>query len=892
MKRNTLLISLSLTLAACSSTPPSQLQANRIMALSVPTEAPFIRLELSGPQDLVQEATANSQGQATFNFPNLMAGTYTITARAFNSRPQQGDPATGVVLYKTVIKNHVFDGTPLNIGLKRLTSTLSLDVSGIDPVARFLSAKIGNKQVALNVTGTTATGKLLGVETGVGRDVIVEGRNTPGGAVVQQGTAQVTLNETASSTSIQMQPVAGTPPEIPVLTGASSVKKGEVYSLKIDSSDQHADLKNLRIDWGDGEIEDVTLSGRTDSRTLSHTFSAPGSRNVSVVVTNVNNLARSATRSVNVVDTSTGTVVVGLSEELTEVTLRVNGAPESATGLQATIVDPNFAGLQKSAISRQEFQSQYQIDLLPLADGTWTATLGLPRDVSYTYSLNAGRIEGGSGSFSSEGDAQTVNWTFQQGANVAPEVKTFKLSASAGNAPLNVTFTVQGDDVEGDALTCQLDTDGNGTTDFTIEHCETQKTQSFTYTANGRFTPILKVVDSKGAVGKGARVVKTGRTPWVAGYYTGWNAGHSSTDENPRPQDLDFGGLTHLMVASIWANFEEGTTQYTGINTSFFQGPGGADWARAGASEAHKNGDKALLMLGGSGFRDGLVIAMQPQYRKQFVQDLLQTMNSLGFDGIDLDWEPIHVGLDPVLGIEVDDRVFITQLAEDLRAAKPDIILTLPVGWLNVNTDQADPWVAEIAPLLDQINIMSYDMAGPWGWSTWHSSALFGEGGDHPTSVSSTTQRYLAAGVPASKFGVGIGFYGNCFRRSFAPLDPIRGIMGTGDNEMTYRRIKTLYGNHDVNVRMWDDIAKVPYLSSKPLGAGVHLNAGHPNQGVQDCDFVSYEDPQSILAKGQYARDLGLGGAIIWTVNQGYFRNPADGDHNPLLTATREGFLQ
>ncbi len=51
--------------------------------------------------------------------------------------------------------------------------------------------------------------------------------------------------------------------------------------------------------------------------------------------------------------------------------------------------------------------------------------------------------------------------------------------------------------------------------------------------------------------------------------------------------------------------------------------------------------------------------------------------------------------------------------------------------------------------------------------------------------------------------------------------------------------------------------------------------------GSLGCTWVSYEDATSVAAKGQYVHDHGLGGVIIWTVNQG----PA------LLSAVRDAVI-
>lgn len=72
-------------------------------------------------------------------------------------------------------------------------------------------------------------------------------------------------------------------------------------------------------------------------------------------------------------------------------------------------------------------------------------------------------------------------------------------------------------------------------------------------------------------------------------------------------------------------------------------------------------------------------------------------------------------------------------------------------------------FVGAAAALVDQINIMSYDMAGAWdGWDSWLFGPLYGATPTHPSSIDSSVQRFLAVGVPAHKLGIGVGFYGSC----------------------------------------------------------------------------------------------------------------------------------
>ena len=186
-------------------------------------------------------------------------------------------------------------------------------------------------------------------------------------------------------------------------------------------------------------------------------------------------------------------------------------------------------------------------------------------------------------------------------------------------------------------------------------------------------------------------------------------------------------------------------------------------------------------------------------------------MQDYGFDGVDLDWEPV----------ETADQAPLKALAVALKAAKPGLLLSVPVNFVNANFpgEEARPSFAALAQTVDRLNIMSYGMAGVYeGWKSWHSSALTGEGDSTPSSVDSSVKAYLAAGIPASKLGVGIGFYGLCYQGVLGPNQSAAGMkIAADDGQMSYANI--MGGYFTPAAKKWDAAAKVPYLSSAaPLG--------------------------------------------------------------------------
>jgi chitinase len=305
------------------------------------------------------------------------------------------------------------------------------------------------------------------------------------------------------------------------------------------------------------------------------------------------------------------------------------------------------------------------------------------------------------------------------------------------------------------------------------------------------------------------------------------------------------------------------------LDTSFdVDAVNGPALAKTVAADAHAAGRKALLMLGGAG-NGSAIRAAVTNNETVFVANLVSTMNALGYDGIDLDWED-----------SVDWGKFQT-LVHDLRAALPNAILTLPGGALNLNYETVDPHIPAIAKMLDRFNIQSYDGGTVWsggGWNSWFDSAIAGETPSTPVDIGSSLQRYIAAGIPKQKLGMGIGFAAICYTNGVTgPRQPTASnTLFDNDNWFTLGQLYGTDGPFAQRYRHWDQTAYEPYLS-------LPVPDGH------GCRFVSMEDEQSIAAKGAYSRKNGFGGIIIWTLGEGYVgTHPAP---NFLLDSVGKAFL-
>ena len=273
-------------------------------------------------------------------------------------------------------------------------------------------------------------------------------------------------------------------------------------------------------------------------------------------------------------------------------------------------------------------------------------------------------------------------------------------------------------------------------------------------------------------------------------------------------------------------------------------------------------------MIGGAGAHDAFRAAAS-RHRGALVRNLVAAMRNLGYDGLDLDWEPMNPA----------DRAPFKALVVALRRALPQAVLTAPADPTTLNFPQVPRVYREVAPQLDRIDLMTYGMEGPYeGWQSWHSSALDGATETTPSSVAETVGDFLAAGIPARKLGVGIGFFGDCWTEPVTgPGQDLRGAtIAATDSEMSYTTIMADY--YAPAAARFDTTAQVPYLKLVVP------------TGPKGCTYISYEDEASIAAKGAWALDHGLGGAIVWTINQAHDRTAPAGQRDALLRAARAAF--
>jgi len=284
-------------------------------------------------------------------------------------------------------------------------------------------------------------------------------------------------------------------------------------------------------------------------------------------------------------------------------------------------------------------------------------------------------------------------------------------------------------------------------------------------------------------------------------------------------------------------------------------------------------GLQTLISVGGwtwSGqFSDA---ALTPASRALFATSCANFMETYGFDGIDIDWEYPGGGGDASNTSRPEDPQNFTLLLQALRSELDargalngrHYLLTIaaPAGAEKI----AKLEVEQIHPVVDFINVMTYDFNGDWSPLSNFNAPLYPSPEDPApvpgASAGAAMQGYLSRGTPADKLVLGIPFYGRgvvgVANVAGGLFQPFTGIpLGTWDDGATgatgmfdYSDIATnLLGQPGIEIHR-DAASGVPWLHD-------------PASGL----FLSYDDPESLALKSQYVQANGLGGVMIWEMS-------------------------
>lgn len=266
---------------------------------------------------------------------------------------------------------------------------------------------------------------------------------------------------------------------------------------------------------------------------------------------------------------------------------------------------------------------------------------------------------------------------------------------------------------------------------------------------------------------------------------------------------------------------------------------------------------KVCLMIGGwGGHADGFsMMARDAAKRTEFCQSVKQLLDDNQMDGVDIDWEYPTQSADGETGCDPSDtqnfNLVLKELRETLGTGKI-------ISFASSSSAKYVDW-PNAMKYLDYVNVMTYDMgAAPNGHnSPLHKSTTFNH-----RSWDESIDAHVKGGVPKERMVMGVPFYGKAEKN---PADGTKIF----DYSVRYYEMKDILENGKYKgsalarpvTRRWEATSMVPYL----------VDAAGKN-------VLSYDDPQSVALKGEYARANGHLGCMFWEYR-------CDTDDNELLRA-------
>ena len=255
---------------------------------------------------------------------------------------------------------------------------------------------------------------------------------------------------------------------------------------------------------------------------------------------------------------------------------------------------------------------------------------------------------------------------------------------------------------------------------------------------------------------------------------------------------------------------------------------------------------KVILSVGGWGGCETCSDVFSTQVgREQFAASARQLLERFHADGIDLDWEYPAIEGYPGHRYSPADRRNFTLLIKELRTSLTDRYeLSFAAGGLPDFLKNSVEW-NQVAPLVDKINLMTYDLINGNSTRTGHHTPLFST----PDQLESADYgvRFLdSLGVPRRKIIIGAAFYA----RVWENVDEVNnGLYRQGKFKayIRYRDFKKSLGSEAESGYSWDSVAHAPYRYD-------------PVKKL----FATFDDQRSVVQKTRYALQKQLGGIMFW----------------------------
>ena len=259
---------------------------------------------------------------------------------------------------------------------------------------------------------------------------------------------------------------------------------------------------------------------------------------------------------------------------------------------------------------------------------------------------------------------------------------------------------------------------------------------------------------------------------------------------------------------------------------------------------------KVLLSLGGwGGCETCSDVFASEKGRQEFSKSVKGLLDHFNADGIDLDWEYPAISGYPGHRFVPEDKPNFTRLVMELRKAiGPKNEISFAAGGFTKYLEESIEW-KKVMPLLDRVNLMTYDLVHGYSTVTGHHTPLYST--PQQKESSDNAVHYLdSIGIPRNKLAIGAAFYARIFENVESANDGLyqpckfkRGV--------PFKAYPTMLSADSGFIYHWDPIARAPWLYN-----------------AEQKLFVTFDDTTSMRLKTEYAVDKKLNGIMFWQLGE------------------------
>ncbi|KAL4783534.1 hypothetical protein BJX76DRAFT_368377 [Aspergillus varians] len=252
-------------------------------------------------------------------------------------------------------------------------------------------------------------------------------------------------------------------------------------------------------------------------------------------------------------------------------------------------------------------------------------------------------------------------------------------------------------------------------------------------------------------------------------------------------------------------------------------------------------------------------IASTAENRSKFIKKLLSFMRHYGFDAVDLDWEyPGAPDRQPKDWDSKDDGKNYVKLMKDIRQAFDDEDLEYELSFTAPTSYWYLRWfeIYDMVEAVHYMNLMSYDLHGVWDSDNPIGSRVLGH--TNLTEISQALDLLWRNDVPARKVNMGLAFYARTFeledKHCTKPGCKFKhggkkGACTATEGILAYSEIVDIVAEDDITP-VYDKENAIKYI------------VWDENQ------WISYDDQQTFQQKIKFFNEQGLGGLLIWAIDQ------------------------